>query len=395
MAVTIHQEPQLISPANNYLTFTFSSDQTAQANFSYYIEVYINSSFHSAHTIFPENGALGKFDVSGLIKTYVQSVIPTNNIEQDYTNALTEYALIIYEKYGSPPITQASATSTTLKIFNASLRYPDFTTWSYASYDVATTQDALFLTSFPRTEKAYVRQSENFWLGQFISTPVSAGTYSIFIELFDISGNSIVSDSYFPSFSTDFILINVSPDLIISNTFISLNDFDQCYYYSVYLDYGGVTTSEAFNIYMDHDCERYDIQRLVWLNKFGVWDSFSFKLLSQESSDVTATRYQGEPGEWNGNNYSYTLTKGITRTYNKQAVDNLLLNSDWIKEGVQNWLVRELYESPVVYINSKPNDFELVNVTNANYLLKQRRKDGLIQEQVLLEKTYISNSQLN
>jgi hypothetical protein len=394
MAVTIHQEPQQISPANNYLTFTFSSDQTAQANFSFYIEVYINSSFHSAHTIFPETGALGKFDVSGLIKTFVQSAVPTVSIEQDYTNALTEYALIIYEKYGTPPINQASATSTTLQIFNGALRYPEFTTWDYLQYDAATTQGALFLTSFPRSEKAYVRYNDNFYLGQFITVPLTAGTYSIFIELYDISGNSIISDAFFPSFSTDFILLNVCPAIIVANTFISQNDFDQCYYYSVNIDYGGVTFSEAFVIYYDQSCERYDSKRLVWLNKFGVWDSYSFDLVSQESSDVTATRYEGEPGAWNGNNYSYTLTKGMTRTYNKRAVDKLLLNSDWMKEGVQNWLVRELYESPVVYLNERAT-FELVNVTNSNYLLKQRRKDGLIKEEVLIEKTYLSNSQLN
>lgn len=390
MAVTIYQEPQLISPANNYLTFTFSSDQTAQANFSFYIEVYINSSFHSAHTIFPENGALGKFDVSGLIKTYVQSALPTGNIEQDYTNALTEYALIIYEKYGSPPITQASATSSTLKIFNASLRYPEFINWNYTQYDPAMTQGSYFLTSFPRTEKAYVRFNDNFWLGSFCTT---LAPITLWIELFDILGNSIISDS-FSLTQTDFTLINVSPAIIVSNTFISQNDFDQCYYYNVYIDYSGASNTETFRIYYDQTCERYDPVRLVWLNKFGVWDSFSFDLVSQESSDVTSTRYEGEPGEWNGNSYSYTLTKGMTRTYNKQAIDKLLLNSDWIKEGVQNWLVRELYESPVVYINVRES-FELVNVTNANYLLKQRRKDGLIQEQVLLEKTYISNSQLN
>ena len=394
MAVTIHQEPQQISPANNYLTFTFSSDQTAQANFSFYIEVYINSSFHSAHTIFPETGALGKFDVSGLIKTFVQSAVPTALIEQDYTNAITEYALIIYEKYGTPPINQASATSTTLQIFNGALRYPEFTTWDYLQYDAATTQGALFLTSFPRSEKAYVRYNDNFYLGQFITVPLTAGTYSIFIELYDISGNIINTDAFFPSFSTDFILLNVSPANIVANTFISQNDFDQCYYYSVNIDYGGVTTSEAFVIYYDQSCERYDSKRLVWLNKFGVWDSYSFDLVSQESSDVTATRYEGEPGAWNGNNYSYTLTKGMNRTYHKRAVDNLLLNSDWMKEGVQNWLVRELYESPVVYLNDRTT-FELVNVTNSNYLLKQRRKDGLIKEEVLIEKTYLSNSQLN
>jgi len=39
MAVTIYDEPQLIAPAGNPLVFTFSSDQTAQPNFSFVVEL--------------------------------------------------------------------------------------------------------------------------------------------------------------------------------------------------------------------------------------------------------------------------------------------------------------------------------------------------------------------
>ena len=390
MAVTINQEPQLISPVGNYLTFTFDSDQTAQANFSFYVEVYINSSFHSAHTIFPENSANARIDVSGILRTFVSSNIPSSSIEEDYSNALTEYAIIVYERYGTPPINQASATSTTLKIFNGSLRYPEFTLWDYTAYDPAVTLDSLFLTDFPRTEKRYVRYDENLFLASFcsISAPIT-----LFIELFDIAGNTIASDSYALT-QTDFTLINVGPQTIVANTTITQNDFDQCYRYYVYIDYSGASNTETYFIYMDQDCTRYDPVRLLWLNKYGVWDSYTFKLLSQESTDITSSRYEGEPGTWDGSAYRYTLSKGMNRTYHKHAVDKLLINSDWMKEVVQNWLVRELFESPVVYIQQSDGSVELVNVTNANYLLKQRRKDGLIQEQILLEKTYISNSQL-
>ena len=390
MAVTINQEPQLISPVGNYLTFTFDSDQTAQANFSFYVEVYINSSFHSAHTIFPENSANARIDVSGILRTFVSSNIPSSSIEEDYSNALTEYAIIVYERYGTPPINQASATSSTLQIFNGSLRYPEFTLWNYQYYDPALILDSLFLTDFPRTEKRYVRFYENLYLGSFCTTPAPI---TLFIELFDISGNTIASDNYALT-QTDFTLINVAPQIIVSNTIITQNDFDQCYRYYVYIDYSGASNTETYFIYMDQDCTRYDPVRLLWLNKYGVWDSFTFKLLSQESTDITSSRYEGEPGACSGAQYNYTLSKGLNRTYHKLAVDKLLINSDWMKEAVQNWLVRELFESPVVYIQQSDGSVELVNVTNANYLLKQRRKDGLIQEQILLEKTYISNSQL-
>jgi hypothetical protein len=394
MAVTIHQEPQLISPVNNFLTFTFSSNQTSQANFSYYVELYVNSSFHSAHTIFPENGIYAKFDVSQLLKPYCESLIPDGTIEVNYDATLAQYAIVVYEKYGTPPITQASATSSTLNAFNGSLRYPDFIQWDYLVYDPSSTQDSLFLTSFPRSQKTFVRDGESLYLGTFISTPMPAGTSTLIVELFDIAGNSIIYDTYPLAGGYTFGLYNVGPDAIIGNTTITQNDFDQCYRYYAQIDYAGVSYSEAFIIYYDHDCARYDVQRLHWLNKYGVWDSFSFKLLSQDSTNITAVNYNQMPGAWNDDQYQYALNNGDKRTLIKRAEDSLLLNSDWMTEAVQNWLVRELYESSVVYLDLGNNDLELLNITNTATVLKQKRKDGLIQEQVSADRTYISYSQL-
>jgi hypothetical protein len=83
------------------------------------------------------------------------------------------------------------------------------------------------------------------------------------------------------------------------------------------------------------------------------------------------------------------LYQGESSTYSKRAEDTLILNSDWIKEEVQNWLVRELYESPKVYLEDENGNFEPVNITNASYKLKVNRRDGLIQEQVEISRTYV------
>jgi len=72
----------------------------------------------------------------------------------------------------------------------------------------------------------------------------------------------------------------------------------------------------------------------------------------------------------------------------------MIINSDWIKQDVQHWLVEELYESPRVYMEQR-SAFIPVIVTNPNYVKKLRRKDGLIQELVQLDKTYEYISQLN
>jgi hypothetical protein len=61
---------------------------------------------------------------------------------------------------------------------------------------------------------------------------------------------------------------------------------------------------------------------------------------------------------------------------------------------VQQWLVASLFESPKVYLET-PSGFEPVKVTNTSYQLKTRKRNGLIQEQVTLERTYTYQSQLN
>jgi hypothetical protein len=55
-----------------------------------------------------------------------------------------------------------------------------------------------------------------------------------------------------------------------------------------------------------------------------------------------------------------------------------------------------LLESPSVYLEvNNGTDFEPVKVTNNSYQLKTRRRDGLIQEQITIERTYTYRSQLN
>jgi hypothetical protein len=179
-----------------------------------------------------------------------------------------------------------------------------------------------------------------------------------------------------------------------------LLDFQSCAYFTVRvqgLDAGTNSGfSELFTFWIDTECHRYDTHRLHWLNKLGGWDSFTFTLVSTNSTKVKTSEYQRERGQWNptGTTWEYTRYHGEQMAFNKYATDTTVLNSDWIHESVQQWLVRDLYESPKVYLEVTPGAFEPVKVTNEDFSLKQRRVDGLIRETVNLERTYTYNSQL-
>ena len=395
MAVTIYDEPQEISPAGNPLMFTFSSDQTGQDNFSFIIEVYVNSALHSTHQVFRQFGTLSKFDCSGILASTLLNLEITTDFEFDATNSMSSYAIVVYEKYGNPPITQASATSSTLKAFNGALRHQDWIDWDYTIYDPNQTLDAVFLTDFPTSQKAFCGIVENFYLGYFEQSGMAG--VSFIIDLYDINGVVTSGDSCGLT-STEFNILNVGPTAIASaSPVLTITDFSSdCYYYEFRVDVAGVSQVGPFRIYVDKDCKRYETRRLHWLNKYGVWDSFTFSLVSIDSSTVQSYGYQREKGVWDGTSYTYPLYQGEKTTFAKTASDQLILNSDFIKQEVQQWLVRGLYESPVVYLEVEDGtEFEPVNVTNSNYQFKTRRRDGLIQEQITIERTYTYTSQLN
>jgi len=392
MAITIYDEPQLIAPAGNPLVFTFSSDQTAQPNFSFIVEVYIDAQLRLTQEVFRQFNTLGRIDVCEAVQSVVANPEITTAIEYNATNSMVEYYIKVYEKYGSTPTIQDDDTSATLLAFNGALEYREWVNFNYDDYDPWQTNFAKFLTYFPRSKRALCGMEENFYLGYFEQT--GAQTATLVVNLFDISGNNIAFGSYNIT-ESEFVILNVGPQVIIDNTAINQVDFDDCYYYTVYVELTDIAT-ETFTIYMDLDCKRYDTYRLHWLNKLGSFDSFTFSLVSTEAANVQSYGYQRDPGVWDGTSYTYPLYAGQAINFAKTKTETLTLNSDWINQDIQQWLVKSLYDSPLVYLERENGtEFEPVKVTNSNYTLKQRRRDGLIQETINIDRTFTYRSQLN
>lgn len=399
MAVTFHTQPQIFTPASNPVVWSFSSDQTFQTNFSYIVEVYINSILHSTHQVFPQSGIYAKFNASEIMRGILSSPLITDGtLITLYSSAFDAVNIKVYEQYGATPAIFANATSQTKFVFNAALRHQDFVNWDYLDYDVSTSNmmgsGMKYLTSWPRTYKYLCGLTEKVFLGLISSD----SGLQVDIRLYDSANTQIASSLGNTITFQKLTVIDASPQTLIDNTSLTSGDFSTCVYYTVRSNGtgGGPSPgrSEVFEIYIDTECQRYPSRRLHWLNKFGVWDSFTFDLVSTDSTKVEGNRYEKEKGIWEDENYVYPLYQGEGTTFSKRAEDTLTLNSDWLKQDVQQWLVRELYESPKVYLESS-GSFEPVNVTNASYKLKVSRRDGLIQELVEIQRTYSFNSQLN
>jgi hypothetical protein len=122
MAVTIVQEPQSYSQSGQQMIWTFSSNQTGQANFSYVVEVYVGGNLVYTGKVFPTNGIYGFFDTSEIAERFVNVSPIATTLSYDAEN-YNEIYVIVRENYGTPPTNQASATSSQYNFFKGKSKY--------------------------------------------------------------------------------------------------------------------------------------------------------------------------------------------------------------------------------------------------------------------------------
>jgi hypothetical protein len=346
MSVLFISEPQPFMPVYNPLNFVFYSiDHGTEPDFKYIVDVEVNGVFVSQHEVYNTNVGQARFDCSEVVKARLtSSILALSEITTDYFNSICQYQITVTEYYTGA--THDSETSTELRAFNGSLRTDVWLNWDWNDYTLNSdgTNFKKFLTDFPRNEKQFVRSTDSCYIGMMTNGNMT----SINVELFDVSGATITTTTLPIVFGSNLFVINPNVALIEELTGVS---FDSCYYYEVEVA-GLLSTTEKFRFYIDRECERYPSVRLVWLNKYGVWDAYTFKLDSISESDIQTIMHESTLGQWSDSGYNYAIANGQHLTHLKEVTDRLILNSDWIKPAVQNWLVRSLYESPLVYIES-------------------------------------------
>ena len=346
MSVLFISEPQEFMPVYNPLNFVFYSvDHGSETDFKYIIDVEVNGVFVSQHEVYNTNVGQARFDCSEVVKSrLVSEILSLSEITTNYFNSICTYQITVSEYYDGA--IQDSINSTLLRTFNGSLRTQNWLNWNWNDYTLNSDGTNLkkFLTDFPRDEKQFVRSTDSCYIGMLTNNNLTG----INVELFNLTGTSINTTSLPLSLGSRLFVINPNVALIESLTGVS---FDECYYYEIEVA-GLLSTSEKFRFYIDRECERYPSVRLVWLNKFGVWDAYTFKLDSIDESDIQSIMHETTLGQWSDVGYNYAIANGQHLTHLKEVTDRLILNSDWIKPAVQNWLVRSLYESPLCYIET-------------------------------------------
>jgi len=148
----------------------------------------------------------------------------------------------------------------------------------------------------------------------------------------------------------------------------------------------------------------YEPVRLAWLNKWGVWDYYTFNKKSVVTTSTKRIKYTQRSGTWNEDIYNISGYKGGEKNLKVNSTEKIKISTDFITEAESLWF-EELMNSVEVYIvkgyEEDSNDasfitnkyIEPVSVTTASIKRKTRANDKLISYSFTVEKSKTQRTQ--
>ena len=122
-------------------------------------------------------------------------------------------------------------------------------------------------------------------------------------------------------------------------------------YYEVSLRNSGANESKIYHYYKRNtDCKGFEKIRLTWLNKYGVWDYYTFTKKNIRSTNIKRAEYSKIKGNWNGSTFTqhgWNRGRGVLNT---SATESISLNSDWFSSDEEAAWLEQLFISSEVFI---------------------------------------------
>jgi len=143
----------------------------------------------------------------------------------------------------------------------------------------------------------------------------------------------------------------------------------------------GELVSEVRRYRIDNDCNVDENFRFVWLNSFGGWDYFNFKLGGKQTINVERQTYK----KLLSRNYSIG-DRGDT-TYAQRGEEMWSVQSNWVTEYESQWLTG-MIESREVY-HLKNGEIYPIQIMDTSYQVKSAIRDQIFN--VIIQFKYAFN----
>lgn len=413
MAITVNKTPEnRFNPITIPTEFSVSSTNVNQPNFKYICDVYVDGEtgyYRMKQSPHPTNG-YSVFDVGGIMKSFLSSDAPKTGTTIEFQHASNSYKLYTLkfgEEYGasSAIITYPNLQNLTTNFYGVINATLDFDEWAgqfrtMNDYTVLNSSKK-FLTNAPTTQTVY--PSTRAYLYFLNNTAASnAASYVEYIG-YDANNNPTVQIKFDTAYDENQriqyvgvgyenleLIDGFEPGYSANIGTIPFFTAQSVVKYTVQLfdaTNQQVTELRTFNV--GEDCNIGDTYQLIFQNKLGGYDTFSFRSFADKSYSVTTKdTFKKRLGAWNGTDFEYEPYQRATTQYNTIYKDRIVIKSDWITEDESQWL-HELVTSPDVYmVISGREELMAINIIDTEYSVKKFNKDQLFNLQLTIEKSF-------
>jgi len=391
--ITLTQPSISILPAFNRINYQIISTNATEVGFKYVVKVYnsANELITTAYYDSPADAADPvEFDVSKFVSTqfeYSKGFYETST-SSNSTNIIKGFYLKVYEYYevaGSFVIVLASeVVSSTKYALAAALPLLELDDW----YDDVNLYNGVSNTIYKPLsawDTIKVRETDAQVFG-FVNTGFLTN-----VELLVTYNNATTATYFIAKSGTTYPNVNyfqITP-LTYGGSIASIQLFVNWN--------NGTARRYKFATLFTQECGKYDPIRMAYLNKYGAFDFFNFDLVNKTTLTIEKKGYQRN---YEGSIYQSggVIVKNINPVYFTKETQVYKVISDYLNDA-QSELIRELYSSPLVYMNLVNDNYIRpswipVKPTATSYEIKKTATDKLFNLELDLEFGLENNRQV-
>ncbi len=267
--------------------------------------------------------------------------------------------------------------SSTEYSWNGGLQYKDYLSYDIDDFYISSSPSSQgrFLTNGPKERTIREEQVEYLSLINWDN----GGSFNMTAVFKSYTSNGTLVDTYTINLGTStkqWKVLQVAVGTENLNTYL---DFTNASYYTFYIQ-DSLTTqiSEEIRFNIDTECYRYEQKRLMWLNRLGGWDFFTFNLRSDKTIDISRNEFKRNLRSYNSTTglYNYSMGDRGRTTYNVDASLTETVFSNWLRDEELEWL-EELYTSPEVYLIEDTTNMMPINIVDESVTLGNKNNYGL------------------
>ena len=391
--ITLTQPSISILPAFNRINYQIVSTNAAEIGFKYVVKVYnlANELITTAYYDSPADASDPvEFDVSKFVSTqfeYTKGFYETAT-SSNSTNIIKGFYLKVYEYYqvaGEFVIVLASeVVSSTKYALAASFPLLELDDW-YADVNLYNGVSNTTYKPLSAWDTIKVRETDAQVFG-FVNTGLLTN-----VELLVTYTNATTQTYYItpavPA-APNVTYIQITP-LTYGGSIASIQLFVNWN--------NGTARRYKFSTLFTQECGKFDPMRIAYLNKYGTFDFFNFDLVNKTTLSIEKKGYQRN---YDGSIYQAdgVVVKNINPVYFTKETQVWKIISDYLNDA-QSELIRELYSSPLVYLNLVNDNYIRpswipVKPTATSYEIKKTASDKLFNLELDLEFGLENNRQV-